>query len=439
MKKPSNHLLLLICIAIQILCLSACSSSVPDVQINEKSSVLVDAFASLTEGDFENAVAEFTNYKSLDSKPNLAVEIGIGKAYFGVGDFANAEIAFESANGIASDKADIIHYLGEAQMKTGHYPAAVETFSLLLEIEPENKTALSKLEQALRSSKDYNGLYTFFENRISAATGDGTEKEYYESKLIEAVQLTKDDDLIGSVLGRFGDLPLGYALDVGFEAFAFLISGDEESMRELLFDIDTIEALTESAGRYGCYFGDFNDFGEYSGMGIMIFGSDDRNTISQVYFGEFAHGEPNGAGIGYRGTINEWENNGEKRLQKSNRYIEGEWREGIPEGNVTITNEYVTYLEGVLEHASKAIDTGFYVNRLAQGEYWTANYYDNPNDIYGPSVSYRKHFVVDGRPVPFEISFDGRMVMAYEAHYDETKDRVYWVNEEACTWCSFGL
>ena len=439
MKKSLKQIILLSCITVTLFCLSACSNSTPDVSIKESSGILVDAFANLTEGKFENAATAFADFKAKDNTPNLAVEIGMGKAYFGTGDYSNAEKAFEAAYNIDSERADIIHYLGEAQMQTGNYSAAVDTFSLLLGIEPDNKTVLSKLEQSLRKNKDYLGLYKFFEDRVSSAADNETEKDYYSSKLVEAVQLTKNDDLIRSTLARFDDTPLGYALDVGYRAYTLLLSGDEESMKKLLFDVDNIEALMQSAGRFGCYFGEYNDFGEYNGKGIMIFGSDNRNSVCQIYYGEFINGVPNGTGIGYSGYIYEWNADGKTRLQKSNDFFEADWKDGIPEGNVIRTDEYITYLEGVLEYTSKNVETAFYENRLAQGEVWCAHYYDNPSNDYGSSVSYTKHFALDGEPVPFEVIFNGKTVMAYEAQYNETKDRVNWVDEEACTWCKFSF
>jgi len=372
-----------------------------------------------------------------DNKPNLAVEIGMGKAYFGAGDYSNAEKAFEAAYNIDSDRADIIHYLGEAQMQTGNYSAAVETFRLLVEKEPNNKTAWSKLEQSLRKNKDYMGLFRFFEDRIISAAGNEIEEDYFSSKLIEAVQLTKDDDLIRSTFERFNDTPLGYALDVGYRAYTLFLSDDEESMKALLFDVDNIDALVESAGRFGCYFGEDKEYGEPPGKGIMIFGSDNRNSVVQIYFGEFKNGEPNGTGIGYWGYVNEWDVDGKTRLQKSNTFLESDWKDGIPEGNVIKISDNITYVDGNLEYANKNIETGFYINRLAQGEVWTESHYNNPNNTYGSNVSYRKHFVVDGAPVPFEVRIGGRTVMAYEAHYGNTKNQVNRVNEEACTWCSF--
>lgn len=437
MKILMRCITLLLCIATLLLVFSACSNSTDDVKINETSLVLVEAFSSLTEGNFENAIAAFTVFKAQENTLNLAVEIGLGKAYFGTGNYASAEKAFELAHSIDPGKADVVHYLGEAQMQTGNYSAAVETFGLLLGIEPDNKNAMSKLEQSLRKNKDYMGLYQFFEDRISSVVDNETEKDYYSSKLIDAVKLTKDDDLIRSTFERFNDAPIGHALDIGYRAYALFLSGDEESMKMLLFDIDGIEALIESAGRFGCYFGEYNDYGDYHGKGIIIFGSENRNAICQIYFGEFVNGEPNGTGLGYSGYINEWEDNGKTRLQKSRNFYEGEWKNGIPEGNLAITNEYTTYSEGVLEYTGKNIATAFYANRLAQGEVWTEYHHSNPNDTYGPSVSYTKHFVVDGKPVPFEVTVDGRTVMAYEAHYGETKDRANWANEEECSWCNF--
>jgi len=440
MKRYKGYIILLLCVTVFLICLSACSKPAPEVEINEASMILIDAFANLTEGNYAEALSAFSGCEDNLESQKLVIEIGKGKAYFGIGDYQSAEDAFKIACGIDQDRIDLMQYLGEAQMQAGNYSAAVETFERLLEREHDNITALNKLEQSLRKSNDFNGLYKFFEARMTAISdGDMYEQNYYSGKLLEAARLTKDEGLILSTIDRLKDTPQGYAIKMGYEAYKLFSSGDEDGAKALLFNAETINSLIESAGKTGCYFGEISDSGNYQGRGLIIFGSDNRSSNYQIYMGEFADDKPNGAGTGYQGYASEYDDNdGKPMLQYGNNCVEADWTNGTPAGYVIKTNEYKTYSEGVFQWSNKNIETAVYTDGLAQGEVWSEHYYDNPNYEYGTSTSFTKHMVVDGIPVPFEVTVYGETFMAYEAYYGDSKTNApQYAQEEPCAYCDF--
>ena len=288
---------------------------------------LIDAYQMLTEGRFIEAIEAFSEYREqIDAEydaGSISLEIGMGKAYFGAGDYRNAMKSFGAAHNIDSERNDIIHYLGQAQMQAGDYPGSVESFRLLFERDPEDLAVLGKLAQALRKNRDYTSMYQLFLGSLeSVDDGDSPVKNYYLRMLLEAAQLTKDSNLIRQAVEQYKNTPQELAVKTGFEAYELLISGDEESAKAVIFDVNNIDALVESAGRDGCYFGGYSDTGEYQGKGLIIFGSNSR-YICQVYFGEFSGNKPNGAGMGYSGYAQKFEDkNGKYNVNKENNYIE---------------------------------------------------------------------------------------------------------------------
>ena len=427
MRKGYRGISLGICLLFLLLTLSACSQSVSSV--SEQSALLVDAYAKLTDGQFEEAIGIFSAYKQQFSKPDIAVEIGIGKAYFGVGDYANAEEAFATACGIDPDRADLIHYLGEAQMNTGDYEAAAETFQKLIDLEPANQSAIGKLEQSLRKDRDYFGLYKYYEDRINSAD-DKTKLDYYSIRLVEAAQLANDDDLVVAAIERLKDEKQYYALSTAIKAYRLLEAGDEEAAKNLLFDVDNIDALMESAGKNSiCFVDTGNTEYESKGRGVLISGSGNI-AFCPVYIGEISDNKPHGAGVGYEGYINEWENDGRQYTGKTNTYFNTDWKEGVPEGPFTRTYEYSTYQAGKLQYSEKTIFTATYINKLAQGEVWTEYHFQYSTSH--TETTFTKHFAKDGLPVPFEVNRNGRTVMAYEAHYENSKNNTPTVNTEPC-------
>lgn len=438
MKKLYSCFLFILCLLLFLLALSSCSK--PTDSISDSSILLMEAYVSLTDGKFEEAIDEFSAYKEKFKSPNLTLEIGMGKAYFGIGDYGNAEIAFERAYKIDATRSDVIHYLGEAQMQTENYKASVETFKKLLEKEPDNQTALSKLERSLIKNKDYYELYKFYEDRIKSIN-DKTKLDYYSYRLIEAAQMTNDDSLLLSAIEKYKDTEQFYAMDVAYKAYKLIISGDEEAAKTLLFDIEIINDLMDSTGQNSfCFVNVDNPTNNYQGRGLMMMGSG-NSTACKIYVGEFFENKPQGEGIGYSGYISEWESEGKKYLQKSNTYIDAEWKEGHTEGFVTRTDEYTTYQEGNLQYSNKEIVTANYENGLAQGEVWTESHYQNYESGSNYSgVSFIKHFAVDGIPVPFEVIEYGRRIMAYEAYYGDSKNNSPYADTEDCSrWCQFIL
>ena len=446
MKSKLRFFTLLLCVAFFPAIMCACSKSDTanvifgdDTNNNVYSIELIEAYEKLTEGKFDEAIEVFSGCKEQAGEPNIAIEIGLGKAYFGAGDYQNAIKTFETACIIDPESYDLPHYLGEAQMMAGDYSASAVTFRLLLGKDPGNKIVIEKIELALRKNKDYAGLYRLYEEIIE---GDyeytNFQIGYYVGKLIEAAQLSKDRSLIISAIEKLKDTPRGYALEVGFKAYEMFISGDEEAARAVIFDADIVEALLESAGRSNCYFGDFSDTGEYEGKGLIIFSSSDISAVCQIYYGEFSGNKPNGAGIGYKGSAGEFVAlEGGSVVFKDNTYIEAVWKNGVPDGDVVKTSEYFEYSDDVLQYSRKTIETATYKNRLAQGEVLSENHYYNQNNTQDDNVTIIKHVVTNSRPAPFEVTIDGDTVKVYEAHYRDLTSEPFEINEEECQNCIF--
>jgi len=402
---------------------------------------LLDAFEKLTEGRFDEAIAAFSACKEQPGEAGIAIGIGMGKAYFGAGDYQNAVEAFETAYSIDPERNDIIHYIGEAQMRAGDFDASAETFKLLMGNHPNDKAAKGKLEQALRKNKDYSGLHRFYEDRLEEAGGQNSpETNYYSGKLMEAAQLSKDGSLIHSTMERLNALPLGFALETGYKAYGMFVSGEEDAAKALMFDAGNIDALLEAAGENGCYFGEFSDAGEYRGKGLIIYGSKSVNAVCRVYIGEFSGNRPNGEGTGYSGHAGEYTDlEGGKVAFENGTYIEAAWKDGAPDGRVVMIDEYSEHSGGVALYSRKTVETAEYKNRLAQGEVWSETRYRDHEGAQEDSVTITKHVAKNGRPAPFEANIGGRTVMAYEARYVEAAGDPYEANEEECRKCMFAL
>jgi len=438
--------------------LYACTESgtvgrVPDADAiyGESGVLLIDAYQKLTEGRFNEAIEIFSVYRehidnaidnvedNAKNSGNIVLEIGMGKAYFGAGDYMNAVKSFRAAYSIDAGRGDVIHYLGEAQMRSGAYSDSVETFKILLGRDPDNAMVLGKLEQALRKNRDFAGLYLLFLDRLeSVDAGNIINKNYCLKVLLEAAQLMKDKDLILQTVGKFKNTPREFAVETGFEAYELFISGNEEAASATIFDARNIDALVESAGRDGLYFGEYDDSGQYHGKGLIIFGSDNRSSVCRIYYGGFSRNKPNGAGTGYSGYFQEFRNGaGNSIVNKENNYIESDWIDGVPDGIVVKTYEYLEYSDDVLQYSGKIIETATYADAMAQGEVWSENRENTSGALNKTGISYTKHVVADGQPVPFEVTVRGKTVMAYEAYYKDPKGVAFDARTEECLSCIF--
>ena len=450
MKSILRYIVILLCIASFTAITYACSNSGDDKYISgdnatnnesgkEFSATLIDAYEKLTEGKFDEAIEILSSIKYQASEGHIAIEIGMGKAHLGTGDYQNAIIAFKAALSIEPEYNDIFQYLGEAQMLMGDYSAAIETLRLLLEKDPGDIAAIRKLEQALRTKIDYAGLYQFYADRFEAAhRNNSSEMDYYSGKLIEAAQLSKDGGMLLSAIEKLKDTPQGFALEIGFKAYEMLVSGDDDAAKAILFDAENTDTLKESAGRGGCYFGEYNDIGEYQGRGLIIYGSNSVDAVCHIYYGEFSGNKPNGQGTGYTGRVGEYVSlNGESITYKNDIRIEANWKDGIPEGAVVKTDEYFEYSDNILVYSRKTIETAIYKNRLAQGEIWAVNNYYNQNNTQEDNVTIIKHVASDSHPVQFEETVGGSAVMVFEARYKDADSEAYDIKEDECQNCRF--
>jgi len=402
----------------------------------EENALLVAAFTYLTAGQFTEAINSFSLAKTQIDSPNIFLEIGLGRAYFGNEDYTGAQEAFGAAVKIDPGRTDIQRYLGESELLAGSYGQSAETFRLLLQKEPDDKTLFGKLELSLRRNKDYEELFLLFEERLEAlenddengADVDGGANEsdavdYYAGKLLETAVLLEDDDLIASVIDRFSENEEKSVMRLAYDAYQLLLSGEEDAAKELLFDLENIEALVSWSG--SIYLGDYNDYGEYEGTGFSI-----KNGT--VHFGEFKSGNPNGPGTEFFGQIYEWEDGGNAMLQRAGYFIESDWVLGIPDGDVVETIDWVTFSGSTRQNSGKVITTAFYSNGMAQGEVWREERqtYRGRNYVY-----YTKHVVEDGFPVPFEVTVNRRTVTVYEAQ-GTSKNSFRWTRENECN-CIF--
>jgi len=458
MDRILKHFAVLLCVISCIFTLYACTKSgadgrIPgvDAKYGESGVLLIDAYQKLTEGKFNEAIEIFSNYReqtgnanddpkdNANNSGNLVLEIGLGKAYFGAGDYPNAVKSFLAACDIAPERDDIINYLGEAQMQAGAFSDSVESYKLLLGRDSDSITVFGKLEQALRKNRDYAGLYQLLTDRLeSMDEGSSPEKSRCLRMLLETAQLTKDNALILLTIERFKDTPQGFAVETGFEAYNAFLSGDEETAKSVIFNANSIEALLKSAGENGFYLGQFNDAGQYQGKGLIIFGNNHSNAVCQVYYGEFNANKPNGAGLGYSGYMDEFEDQrGKKTVILENNYIESDWIDGIPDGRVVKTYEYFEYSDEALRYSGKIIETAAYKGAMAQGEVWSGNYEYDPGNMKERNVSYTKHVVADGKPIPFEAAVRGKKGSAYEAYYKDPAKEAFEASGEECHNCIF--
>ena len=389
---------------------------------------LVEAFTLFSAGYYEDAVTAFNDAKSHFGVPNVILEIGLGKALFNMADYEGAKQAFEAARDIDPDREDVLHYLGEIYLRTGDYANAAKMYLYIFRKNHDNDIIFGKLEQSMRRIQDYDGLLLIYEELIeSADTDDEVTVNVAAGKLIEAALLIQDYDLVESLIERFYDLDIAPAMKLGFEAYLILLQDDMEAIEELLFDHANHEVMNIP---YSVYFGQFNEFGEYDGPGISI-GS------NRLYFGEFISGNQHGAGTGFTASTRVWEGHVMQMTQNETRLIEADWIYGAPEGNVIITREYFRYEGDALFHYWRGVKNITIVSGLAQGEVWEEEHYENIGRQQRPTVTYIKHFMEDGRSVPFEVTTGrGRVDMAYKAWFDNPERRATSTRETKC-FCNF--
>jgi hypothetical protein len=233
--------------------------------------------------------------------------------------------------------------------------------------------------------------------------------------------------LIESLITRFKDFDTGPAMELGYKAYLLLMQGETDAVQELLFSQTNKNAMNIP---YSIYFGQFNDYGEYEGSGILI-------GNNRLYFGGFRNNAPNGTGTGYNASAREWDGPVMRMTQNETRRIEADWRDGAPEGNILITDEYFRYEGDVLYHYWKGVMTITIVDGLAQGEVWNEEHYEDIGRGRRPTVTYIKHVMEDGRPVPFEVATGrGTVVTAYKAWFDDPEGNAVTTRETRC-FCNF--
>jgi tetratricopeptide (TPR) repeat protein len=455
MKKIKRIMLVLAASCI-CLCMAACSRSdnndnndndtkieeiivyeVDELSAEDLDTALADAFTFLTAGRFEDAVTFFNDAKTRLDAPNIALEIGLGRASFMMEDYSGAQKAFEAALKIDPTREDIQRYLGEAFLLAGDYADSAIVFRNLFDRNPDDISNFSRLEQSLRSGKDYNGLILLYEERIESADEDDEGFDLLVNtiavNLIEAAQLIQDYDLLNSLVDRFSDFYIGPAAELGLNALKLLNSGDIDDVRDLLFNQENAEILDIPNH---IYFGSFNEYGEYEGEGFTI-------GASRIYFGEFAANKPNGTGTGYITNSGEWDNDGTMIRYVNTRIIEANWQDGFPGGNIIeVSENFSQTLEGVMQNYRKTTTTLTMVNGLAQGEHWQETeyrWYNRAGRQQGRRVDFVKHVLEDGEPIPFEVTRRGRTVMAYEAWYNNPDGNTTYVNENECAFCNFDV
>jgi tetratricopeptide (TPR) repeat protein len=443
MVKKLQVIISICCIC--LLCLSACSNSDEDITpkvnlsddleevghvhiIDDADTELIDAYTYLTTGRLEEAVAAFTMAKSSSSTPNFMLEAGIGKVFFEMGDYISAQQAFEAAFAIDQNRDDVLYYLGEAYTRTDDYTNSTNVYLMLYERNPNDDIVFDKLQNSMRRNRDYNGLLLLYEKLIESADAeDEATVNTSAGKLIEAALLKQDHSLIKSLITRFQDIDAGPAMELGYSAYLLLMQGEAEAVQELLFDHANNKAMNIP---YSIYFGHFNDYGEYEGSGILI-GND------RLYFGGFSNNNPNGIGTGFNASTKEWDGHVMRMTQNETRRIEADWKDGAPEGNVLIIDEYFRYEGDVLYHYWKGVMTITIVDGLAQGEVWNEEHYEDVGRRQRPTVTYIKHVMEGGRSVPFEVA-TGRetVVTAYKAWFDNPEANARSTRETRC-FCNF--
>ena len=388
--------------------------------------LLMDAYISLTSGDFAGASALFQMYINQADVPNIAAVAGLGRAHFNAGNYSDAETAFLRALEIEPDRTDFLHYLGDAQMRIGNYANAAANFQRILD-NRHNAVVFRKAETALRRAGDFNALFHLFDRRIEALDVQypGAFSQYIAG-LVEAAQLRQEAGLLASVVDRFIDYDIGFALKTGYEAHRLLMAGDEQAAKEMLFNLEIIQDLTGQLWQRGIYFGGFNTYGEYDGPGFLIGG---HNIWGQIYFGQFQNGKPHGPGTGLSGHAGVW--------GSSSQMIQADWQNGIPGGFVVQTSDWSS-ADG---SGNRRIESAFYADGLAQGEVIAEQH--SFGGEWGDHLHITKHYVVDGIPTPFEVEtrWDGT-VMVYEAFFDNLDDLArgfaQWTQESFCR-CFFGF
>lgn len=420
MRKSLLFILVLFCAL--SLAIAACSS--PDDEdydeyneetvADESSMLMIEAYAFLTAGQFADAIETFYAYTAQGGEQVLLRNIGLGKAYFGIGDYISSIAAFETAVRNEPDRTDILHYLGEAQMRAGLYSDSTETFRRLTEKYTDNQLVFYKLEQSLISDQNHMGLHRFYEERIEFYGIDDEDAVTYAVRMFKTALLMHDEDLIASALEKFRGTSTGTAFELGYRIYQSVMSGDDEAVNTLVRDLDNVIALRETFAWDGLYIGEYDEYGKYEGRGFIVFAHGTVPRISQFYFGEFLNGKPNGIGLGISGGTRDL---GAGTTETSFNIIESNWIDGIPDGDVVITNNNVTYNEGEVEWVHTTITTAFYANGMAQGEVWTRElWYSDGNE----NISYIKHLVEDGIPIPFEVRGrqGTRRHTVYKARFD---------------------
>ena len=383
---------------------------------------LIIAYTHLTTGNFSEAIEYFNKAKILNESPSVFLETGLGKAYFYNNNFEEAQKLFDSAFKLAPDRNDILLYLGESQLLSGNFEQSTKNFQKLLQIYPDDVSIFVKLEQSLRGGKYFDDLLTLYEEGFESINDDKDNQiVFFAGKLLETAVLMNDDELVVSFLGRFKDEEFGDAMQYGYTAYKLLIINGDAATKDFLFDPENIEILNSWNG--SIYFGGLGNRGEPEGIGFTM-------ENSKVHFGEFKGSHKNGFGIRYNGDIDERNIGRDVTVRKRGIFIEGNWINGIPVGDVLNITKWINYSNGKYENSGTTTIAAFYIDGMAQGEIWTETQYN-----YNSSSEYTKHMVKDGLPILFEANVNGRVRMVYKAG-GSSKDSFSWSSDDQCN-CTF--
>ncbi len=171
------------------------------------------AMAYIELGEYENALTQIGFALQLDSE-NQAAYRAKGIICIALNDYQNAILAFEQALNLADNfvgtmEYDILDYRAIAELKSGNYKKAIETYTILLNVKYEvqnhyylrgcaylvNGNRTAALEDFKQVVKDKNASYDMYLNIYTALSQYGYEEEatQYLSEAITSGKGKKDD------------------------------------------------------------------------------------------------------------------------------------------------------------------------------------------------------------------------------------------------------
>lgn len=385
-------------------------------------------YQALDAGSWEEAIGLFEEALSGEEQDYIAL-LGLAKAQMGAEQMEEARETLLEARTRYPEEPSAMAYLGEVSMRLESYKEAADNFYHLVKVSEDNEQARTKLTDALWKTDAYEWIYDVSKELYQMYP----ENKDYLRKYVWSCACLGDEEHVADVLETVKGSDDEYVVNLVIEAYQKAKSGDMEGARAQLFDSKHEEEISKA---WRLYYGDVTD-GVGQGLAVGI-----QNVFGRrgAFIGQERDGMWDGTGeawYGYSGTTTRTRNDVKyEGMYYRDLYFSGEWKQGIPEGEVQLVEtyhwEYGGYPGWVGDEKSETMLT--FVQGKAEGRTETYKYVQESDGTWDKRDYVEIHEFMDGEAQPFLAKTEDGEKMVYEL--SQYPDGDSWYQETDCG-CSY--